>query len=692
MTLPIPKGVPSPLSLGTLVGAPSGMSRLVPQHELPDTNAWTIVDCNLNDPGFVHRRGPLAETTSSSRATSRAVGIARCQDPAGTEQVLVFSAKTGSSASEYYGFDNTAITASSYPYNFSVSPYELFDSKDALLGGAFVGSASSYDGTPTNSALSLWRGASKDDASSVAITGTTAQGGTTIVVTSAIASCCSGQFVFDHSSGKLVGSIKSISGSTITLLHPALVSTTTSIDVKALRGLNPRVSVGRITTSTTSAIVNGGLTKFSAQGLGSGSWDLFTPDYTYIGTVSSVASNAQLTLTGNAAVALVNAPYLAIHQDGSYSQLSPAMGWMNAAFAGHQFFAKGNLVAFSDLTDPEALDLTLDGNTFTVSPDPIRALIPGLNYLVIVTETEAYAIQGAIGTTPDKWRPERISDDGTICGMTGVTYLGGCIWAGKRGIWYYDGTQVQNVVNDLDGDYRLFVAPFSSASSRAYSAICNDHLLVFVESGATGVFQRTKDQTATDITRPTFVINLSTGATNLWENVEFRGSIQPPDRLGRGTCLLPITTTESAAHKVRVINGDTLFTHTGQDAYICEGAPQQGPVFYVETKKYDMGDSQRLKSFRMILLNYLSVGGNLLIDTVAHLNQTGVEQTSQFLAATAYLDKRIRIDVRSQYMSLRFNESSISGDPTGTHSAASITRVSLASWALGFKWKRPGRV
>lgn len=681
MAIPIPKGVPSPLSLGTLVGAPNGMSRGVPQHELPDTNAWTIVDANLNDPGFIYRRGPLAETSSSTRATSRAVGISRCQDPAGTEQVLVFSAKTGSAASEYYGFANTAITASSYPYNFSVNPYEHFDSKDALLGGAFVGSASSYDGTPANSALSLWRGASKDDASNVLITGTTAQGGLTIVVTSAIASCCSGQFVFDHSSGKLVGVIKSISGSTITLEHPALVSTTTAIDVKALRGLNPRVSTGRITTSTTSAVVNGGMTKFSAQGLTS-SWDLFTPDFTYIGSVSSVASNAQLTLTGNAAVALVNSPYLAINQTGSYSQLSPSMGWMNASFAGHQFFAKGNLVAFSDITDPEALDLTLDGNTFTVSADPIRALIPGLDYLVIVTETEAYALQGAIGTTPDKWRPERISDDGTICGMTAVPYLGGCMWAGKRGIWYYDGTQVQNIVSELDNDYRTFIAPFSSASSRAYSAVCNDHLLVFVESGATGVFQRTNNQTVTNITRPTFVINLATGALNIWENVEFRGSIQPPDRLGRGTCLLPITTTEAGpVHNVRVINGDTLWTHSGLDAYLCEGAPQQGPLFHLETKKYDMGDSQRLKSFRMVLLNYLSATAAILVDTVAGLNATGVQQASQYPISTTYQDKRIRIDVRSQFISLRFNQAN-----------ATTTQLALASWGLGFKWKRPGRV
>lgn len=145
---------------------------------------------------------------------------------------------------------------------------------------------------------------------------------------------------------------------------------------------------------------------------------------------------------------------------------------------------------------------------------------------------------------------------------------------------------------------------------------------------------------------------------------------------------MPITTTEAGpTHKVRVINGDQFWTDSGADAFLCEGAPQQGPLFYLETKKYDMGDSQRLKSFRMILLNYWSAAAPIQVDTVAGLNQTGVAQTAQFPTSTAFQDKRIRIDVRSQYMSLRFNQAN-----------TSTTRLSLASWGIGFKWKRPGRV
>lgn len=679
----------SPLVALTKVGAPMGMDRSLPQFEIPDNTAWMIADAQLTDPGFIRRRGPLTETTSSTRATSRAIGITRSQDLAGVEQMLVFNSKNAG-GSEYYGIGNTTITASTWPYSFSTSPYELFCSNDALNGGAFVGTAVSYD-NPTNQALGLWRGAGKDDATNLAVSAV-AIGNTTITVTSAIASCASGQHVFNNALGTLIGVIKSISGSVITLEFPALAAAATSIDVKAIRGINPRVSKGRITCSTTSAVVNGGLTKFKAQALNTGTWDLFTPNFTYIGTVTSVASDLQLTLTGNAAVSLTNGAYIAIRRDGSYALNQKNVGWLNAQFAGHQFYAQGNLVAFSDLVDPECVDLTQDGDTFGVSADPIRAIVAGLNYLVIITETEAYAIQGAVGTTPDKWFPVRIQDDGTLCGMTALPFQGGCIWAGKRGVWFYDGATPINIVDKLDDDYRLFVSTFNSSTARAYGAICKNHYLLFVEGGKTGVFQRIKGAVVADVTRPTIAVQLDTGAIAMWENVELRGYIQPPDRLARGGCLMPLTTLESAVARVRVVDGEQLFINSGKDPWACEGGPGIGPVLFLETKKYDGGDPQRLKAFRILLLHYWAAGGNILVDIIPGLNGTGTTSLAQYFASTAFQDRRISAPCRSQFVAYRFNESSISGDPNGVNVPADITRITLGPWAIGLKYKRAGRV
>jgi hypothetical protein len=592
--------------------------------------------------------------------------------------MLVLSAKTGSSASEVYGFGNTTITNMAYPYNCSVSPYELFDAKDALLGGSLIGTASSYD-NPTNSALSIWRGAKLDDASGLAVSayGT---GATTITVTSAIASCCPGQHVY-NTTPSLIGVIKSISSNVITLEHPALTGGSGTISVKALRGLVPRITTGRITTDVGSAVVNGGLTKFLSQGLGTGTWDIFTTDYTFVGTVSAVASDSQLTLSGNAAVSLASAAYIAVNRLAASTQTSPVMGWLNCHFAGHQFYAKGNTVYFSDFTDPEGLDMTLDGSSFTVSPDPVRALLATTSSLVIITENEAYALEGAVGTTPDRWRPQRISDDGTICGMTGCAYTGGVIWAGKRGVWFWnDGGSPQNIVDAMDGDYRLAVSTFTATSGRAYCGIAKDHYLLFIEGIKSGVFQRVLNSVATDITRPTITVHLTTGAIGLWENVEMRGYIEPAQSANRGTCLFPITTTEAGpVHAVRIIDAEQLFIDSGQDAYLCEGAPQQGPKLFLETKKYDMGDPQRLKLFRMFLLNYFSAGGNIKIDPIPGLNTSGTTQAAQFLASTSFVDKRLKFNTRSQFVAYRLNESDVQTDPAGTVIPSVNVTVTIAS-------------
>jgi hypothetical protein len=686
--LPIPRGVPSPLSLETLMGAPGGIARDVPQHEIQDTECWMLQDANLMDPGFIRRRGPLTETPSSTLTNSFALGAARVQDPAGTEQNCVY-VRTTTPGGKVYGFGNTSSLTYTWPYTpLASGPADLFCGNDALNGGVFLGSAESYD-KPTNKALLFWQGASKPAWTNIATT-SFARGATSITVTSDIAHVSSGHFVFDTSSGSLIGVVKTIASNVITLKDPALLGSS-QIDVQPLRGMGTRVATGRITVSKddTAKIVNGGQTKFRAQGLDSGTWDLYTAQYNYIGTVASVASDAQLTLASQALISLVNGEYIAIQTSGSYS--TTPFGWLNANFAGHQFYADGNILRFSSYLDREAVDTTLDGDFITFSEDPIRALIPTTGSLVVVTENETFALVGAVGTTPDRWRGTRVNDDGTICGMSAVTYKGGAIWAGKRGIWFYDGASPVNIGAKLDGDYRLGVSTFTNATYRAYGAVVKDHYLLFCENVKSGVFDTVKGASTAHITRPTFVIGLLTGATSIWRNVELRGVINPPDRLGLGTALLPIQTLESAVNTTRVVKGDTLFEDSGQDAYTCNGAAAAGPDLYVESKKYSMGDGQRLKLFRMILLSFWAAGGNIKLDTIVGLNGTGVTSNTEFWATTAFVDKRIKFNARSQYVAVRLYQSAYQGNPASLV-AANTTRITLGQWAFGFKWKRPGRV
>lgn len=691
--IPIPKGVATPLSLATLVGAPGGIARDLPQHEIQDTECWMLKDANLMDPGFIRRRGPLTETPSSTLTNSFALGAARVQSPAGVEQNGVY-VRTTAPAGAFYGFGNTSALTVAWPYTpLASAPADIFCANDALNGGVFLGSASSYD-KPTNKALLLWMGAAKNDATGVAVTGIT-RGDLTVVVGSA-ALLSPGHFLFKG--GQLIGMIKSISGTTLTLDAPALITAATPVDFLATRGMGSRFATGRITCSTSTAvgatptIINGGATKFRAQmgaGTPAGTWDLYTAQYNYIGTVLSVASDTQLTLTANSAQDLANGEYIAIRRDASYTATS--LGWLNANFAGHQFYADGNILRFSSLLDREAVDVTADGDFLTFSEDPIRAIVATTGGLLVCTENECFELVGAVGTTPDRWRGQRIHDDGTICGMSAVAYKGGAIYAGKRGIWFYDGASPVNIGGKLDGDYRLAIAPFSSATYRAYGAIAKDHYLLFAENIASGVFQTVKGGSTASITRPTFTIELTQGATAIWQNVELRGVITPPDRLGLGGTLLPMQTLEGGVNTTRVIQGDQLFVDSGQDAYTCNGAAAAGPDLYLETKKYTMGDGQRLKLFRMLLLHFWAAGGNIKLDTVAGLNPTGVTSTTEFWATTSFVDKRIKFNTRSQYMAVRLYQSAFSGNPA-LLVAANTTRITLGQWAFGFKWKRAGRV
>jgi hypothetical protein len=662
------------LNTETFVGAPNGMGRYAPQHEISDGEAYSLFDVILNNAGFIPRRGPLSEVANVLSTSSRMIGLARTQDPNGVEQVAKLR-RTTTPAGKFTGIVNSATLDASWPYTPSVSPYELFDSKDALLGGALVGTASNYSlSNPTNSALAFWHGASLPDVGATNLASSFVRGATTISLSSGGASFCAGHFIFNVS-GQLVGTVKSVSGNTLTLRNPALVAGATSVTAKALRGAVPRVSAGRITTGTTSTQVNGGDTKFAAQGLATGTWDLYTPNYTWIGTVTSVVSDIQLNLVANAAVPLLNSEYIAIQTSADHTLLTATtLGWLNCSFAGHQFYARSNVVSFSDTVDREAVDLTNDGNTIIFSADPVRALVAGETAIVTLTEYEAYALTGAVGTTPDRWRGERIYDDGTICGMSAATFQGGVIWAGKRGIWYWNGSNPVNIASKLGDDYRKYVA----GATRAYGMVVNNHYICFVEDGQSGIFSKTKGASTTNSARWTIVINLLSGTVSMFTNVEHRGAVHPPASLGLGTTAFGITTNEPGA---RVMNGDVLFTGTGNDPYTCENGPGAGPDLYIETKKYDAKDAQRLKLWKMFLMHYLTVGDQLNLDTVVGLNTAGTTAATAFTTSSTYTDKRIKFMKRSQFLALRIWQNS-----------ASVTNAVVGPWAIALKFKRPGRV
>ena len=135
-----------------------------------------------------------------------------------------------------------------------------------------------------------------------------------------------------------------------------------------------------------------------------------------------------------------------------------------------------------------------------------------------------------------------------------------------------------------------------------------------------------------------------------------------------------------------------------------------GPDFFLESKKYTMGDALRKKLFKQLALNYLAQAGSIKLDTVLGLNNVGRTATSSYPASTytwstlgsafatwdslsatyatwddvtdsVYRPKRIKFLKRSQMMSFRlWQESPI------------VTRAEIGPFQFGFKWQRPGRI
>ena len=684
-----------PVTTVTYPGAPDGMVRAVAQHEIPDSAAWTIVDALLNDPGLLRRRGALSALYSEASAS--AIGLAGTTAPDGTWVGLQL-VRTAAFAGKIKGFKNSSMDEA-WGNTPGISPYELFNAADALGGGCFIGSASELGQSPSQQSLVLYRGATKGTAPSTATSGSYSIGATSITLTSGGgANFCAGHFLFDTSTSTYIGVVKEVSGDILTLEHPALHGAADHVYAAPYRGINPRASKGRITCATDSTTVNGGETRFLDQNFDSGTWDLFTPDFTYIGTVSSVASNTQLTLAANAAVALLNSDYIAIKQSGSYGLTSSDVGFLTASHAHHQFYAKGTKVIYSDLLDPEALFIgPEDDDTFEVTSDPVSALISTTSGLVISSERETHVLSGAVGTTPDRWRADLLIDDGCICPMTAVQFRGGAIWAGRRGVWYWNGGDAKNVLGALGDSYHEFMAGFDLDSTRAYGMVHNDHYFLHVEAGATGVFAwYDENNTPNYLTRLTFVVNLKTGAVTILRNVGIRGALAPPASVGDGETYFSVTTDVGDA---AVVKASDLFTATGNDTITCSG-DSAGPAVFVETKKYDgNGDPQRLKRFKLLMLHYLLDGtvndaasiaagtaDHIRFATVKGLNSDGtVSATKLFVKETPnngdWQDKRGKFMQVSQFVALRFWE--------GTDT---ITNLVLSSWALGYKLKRPGQV
>lgn len=234
--------------------------------------------------------------------------------------------------------------------------------------------------------------------------------------------------------------------------------------------------------------------------------------------------------------------------------------------------------------------------------------------------------------------------------------------------------------------------------------ISRDHYFLFLES-ANNTFAVTKGTTTSTPSYITIVINMISKAPTVFTNFAIRGAVQMPASTGLETLFLTNTSTVG-----KLVSSTHIFNDDGNDAWTCDVASGPGPDYYIETKKYNAGDSLILKLWQQLIVNYQCAGDALNIDTVVGLNDVGATITTN-LPATIYTwdtlkasfatwnalkgsnpdwatlinavfkPRRARFLKRSQNFSFRIWQNS-----------SSVTHVTIGPFQLGWKQMRPGRI
>lgn len=715
----------------TYNGVPEGSNLAVPPHEIADTQARYIQDGLLDEVGLLYRRGIVTNVFGVATLANEASGITHTVRPDGTHKVAVLH---GPSAAKL------AILSDDYSSSVDVdwfgtlptAPYYYVDAKPLLGGGSVIGTSRRTDSLTPVQALGFWHGASKANYSTGTITVTrgskTVTGsGTAWIDGLGNRAIEPGMYLFGTSDDPAItvyfGIVKSVDSATqLTLMeNPPWAATAKAYTLKPVRGFCPRYTIGRITTATTATLVTGAATKFKDNSLGTGTWAIFrATDMAFVGKVSAVTSNTAITLTANAAIALDNEGFVALRADGDYSLDTTAstrkVGFLTALHKERQFYA--NLAQSHELTyrlwisesdDPESIDLDpVAGNFIDVTSakagavnTPIASIAPASNSLLILKENESFSLDGS---SPDDFTLRKLSDDGCLSPMSVQQYAGGVLYAGRNGIYFYDGVQPTNIGEQRLGVfYRRAVRSFDPNTYRMWSMVVDDHYILHIES-ATPSYKPQKGNTTATATSLTIDIYMPTMSVTFHTNMALKGAVEMPPDTQQATWFLVNT-----ASGARICSTRDLFETQGQDTITCIGSTA-GPDWYLESKRYDLGDPLRKKLFKQLQLHYYVSGDDLKFDTVTGLNDNGITSLSRWAktvpawhelpstiastwdALTTQYDtwddlgqprfkvKRLKFLKRSQHFGFRIYQAS-----------SNVRQVKLGPWAIGFKLQRPGR-
>lgn len=531
-----------------------------------------------------------------------------------------------------------------------------------------------------------------------------------------------------------VGQVRQVqSTTTLTLYKGALCTIAANIpNFKTAREPVARVYKGRITTNTASAVVVGSNTKWANSGPGgSGATYLTTSvgatvfrysDGAYIGKIASVQNDTTLTLTGNAAIAMVNDEYYIVINDGvtftvatgdnfgafsaSCVELFSDRYWYGCIAAQDQFI-KGNSFYYNSVTiapmvgtnsimfskkgDPEMLDMSpVDGDIIRIptgeQPDMVRALVATRGGLVVFRLYDTFLLTGY---SPETFRLVKLVDDGAWSNASAKPYKDGVVWCGTKSCYYFDGTRIVDLFKDkVKRFYRRTNYMDSNALPQALS-VSNDHVIFsyFLKSTANRTWPYKNTTKTLQLITP--VINMLNGAVTFFTNAYVTGGI------------IDSTGNELILMYDKLIDGSKVFEEstTGAnnfDAVTCSLATFTsgtaiGPDVMFETTKLNAGDSSLMKFWKRFMMDYssdVSMTASVLSVNNTDLDfpnlSTGTASADVFAASSGIsVLKRIRFIARAPAIAIRVYQ-------TNTTSATS-QRFKLLWWSVAGKVMRRGR-
>jgi len=750
------------LQLADIVAWPDGMNLQAKPWAIEPTQARYLQDILLDKEEVAYMRGPVTPGSGFPTFSTRAIGIVSVQDPNDRWRIGVL---TGDDTHAYLQALNTSYNgATQLTYDegatnlfFKTDKMYRYATSPHMKGGVIIGTQPWVE-KRTQTGVAHWGGADHAAYSTGKVNSTSQDSTSVGGVGTTWDSTMVGMFLYavaDEATAKgkqYIGQVKSVESATaLTLVEGALFAVTNGATgrnyiLKSIRPLDRRVSKGQITCTTSDTVVNGSGTKFQRQKLNTGGpWAIFrADDMKYVGRVNTVNSDAQLHLTANANVTCNKEEFVAIDMTGDRDVgVTDALdfGFITAFHAGRQWYANNpysnrnkqhneSRVTFSRYFDAEAVDNTVDGDHIFIPNQklPLRS-ITGLwstPSCLLVTKTQE--TWGIFGTSEADFSPRFLHDDGAFSPMVFQEWNGGVVWAGEKGIWFFDGNEVYPLIDDRIGDwYQKAVENYLSHSYPAYSFLYRGVYFLHIPDAdppyapdTTANDDNSSSGGSTDYL--TIAIRLDRRAVTTMTNLAFLGGVKSPLEETQGTVFVVNhhdTTTPFAFNAAKLCRASDLFDDDGGPDDIntrtlpMAAADYRGPDIFIESGRYDMGTPQVKKRVKQLMGNFWieSVDGDYItlgaagdgetdydnnylnFATMVGLNDVAVTSNGKWRLTrvkntagnwvAGFQNRRVKFNKKSQFLGFKIW-------PSATNTG--FQKIVFGAMALAYKDKRPGQV